>query len=113
VLALPDAKRFTQPRKLALGAVCDTCREFELFDAEKRGFNPPVAKWLRSELRGRLDGLGTRLAHSTHDQLDAPRVQQFVDGFIAGTDARAEQVLQLLILDTSLSQLLHDPDRLH
>jgi len=113
VLALPDAKRFTQPRKLALGAVCDTCREFELFDAEKRGFNPPVDRWLRNELRERLDGLGARLAQSTQNQLDGARVQQFVDGFLAGADARAEQALQLLILDTSLTQLRHGPDRVH
>ncbi len=113
VLGLPDDRRFTQPRKLALGAACDICREFKLFDAEKRGFNPPVARWLRHELRERLDGLGARLAQSTHGQLDGARVQQFVDGFVAGTDARAEQVLQLLILDTSLSQLLHGPNRVH
>lgn len=113
VLGMPDDRRFTRPRKLVLGAVCDTCREFKLFDAAKRGFNPPVAQWLRNELRERLDGLGARLAQSTRHQLDGIRVQQFADGLIAGTDARAEQILQLLILDTSLSQLLHGPDRVH
>ncbi len=113
VLAMSDEKRFTQPRKLALGAVCDICRETELFDAAKRGFNPPIARWLRHELRERLDGLGGRLAQSTHGQLDGVRVQQFVDGFITGAEARAEQALQLLILDTSLTQLLHGPDRVH
>ncbi len=113
VLVLSDEKRFTRPRKLALGAVCDTCREFKLFDAAKRGFNPPVGQWLKNELRERLDGLGARLAQTTRSQLDGARVQQFVDGFIAGAGARAEQVLQLLILDTSLTQLLHGPDRVH
>ena len=113
VLALPDDRRFTRPRKLALGTVCAPCREFKLFDAAKRGFNPPVGQWLKNELRERLDGLGARLVQSTQGQLDGARVQQFVDGFAAGTDAHAEQVLQLLILDTSLSQLLHGPDRVH
>ena len=113
VLALSGEKRFTRPRKLALGAVCDVCRESKLFDAAKRGFNPPVAHWLRHELRERLDGLGARLAQSTQNQLDGARVQQLIDGFTSGTDARAEQVLQLLILDTSLSQLLHGPNRVH
>jgi asparagine synthase (glutamine-hydrolysing) len=113
VLALSDEKRFTRPRKLALGTVCEPCREFKLFDAAKRGFNPPVAQWLRNDLRARLDGLGARIAQSTQNQLDGARAQQFVDGFIHGADARAEQVLQLLILDTSLTQLLHGPDRVH
>lgn len=113
VLALSDEKRFTRPRKLALGAVCEPCRDFKLFDAAKRGFNPPVAQWLRNELRARLDGLGARIAQSTQNQLDGARVQQLVDGFIAGNDARAEQVLQLLILDTSLAQLLNGPNRVH
>lgn len=113
VLAMSDDKRFTRPRKLALGAVCDICRESKLFDAAKRGFNPPVASWLRNELRERLGGLGARLARSTQNQLDGARVQQFVDGFVTGNDARAEQVLQLLILDTSLTQLLHGPNRVH
>lgn len=113
VLALSDEKRFTRPRKLALGTVCEPCREFKLFDAAKRGFNPPVAQWLRNELRARLDGLGARLAQSTQNQLNGARVQQLVDGFIAGNDARAEQVLQLLILNTSLAQLLNDPHRVH
>jgi asparagine synthase (glutamine-hydrolysing) len=113
VLALSDEKRFTRPRKLALGAVCDTCREFKLFDTAKRGFNPPVGQWLHHELRERLAGLGARIAQSTQNQLNGPRVQQFADGFISGNNARAEQVLQLLILDTSLSQLLHGPNRVH
>ena len=113
VLALPDDRRFTRPRKLALGAVCDVCRESKLFDAAKRGFNPPVAHWLRHELRERLAGVGARLAQSTQNQLDDAHVQQLVDGFIAGNNARAEQVLQLLILDTSLAQLLHGSHRVH
>ncbi len=113
VLAMPDDKRFTQPRKLALGSACEPCRELKLFDAPKRGFNPPVGQWLRHELRARLDGLGVRLAQSTQNQIDGMRAQQFVESFISGNDAHAEQVLQLLILDTSLTQLLHGPNRVH
>ncbi len=113
VLAMSDEKRFTRPRKLAFGAVCEPCHELNLFAQKKRGFNPPVGQWLKNELHGRLDSLGARLAMRTDGQVDATRAQQFVDGFVANDDARAEQVLQLLILDTSLSQLLHGPDRVH
>ena len=113
VLALPDAERFTRPRKLALAAACGPCRELKLFGQKKRGFNPPVGRWLKNELRGRLDGLGTRLQQSTGGQIAAARAQQLVDVFISGENARAEQVLQLLILDTSLRQIIHGTHRLH
>ena len=114
VLAMPDEKRFTQPRKLALGSACEPCRELKLFDAPKRGFNPPVGQWLRHELRERLDGLGARLQQRTQHQLDGARAQAFVDGFVGGDNPRAEQVLQLLILDVSLAQLAaHGQDRVH
>jgi asparagine synthase (glutamine-hydrolysing) len=113
VLALPDTERFTRPRKLALAVACAPCREFKLFDAEKRGFNPPVASWLRNELRPRLDDLGPRLEKATAGQLDGTRVARLVERFLAGDAARAEQVLQLVILDISLRQLLHGPNRFH
>ena len=41
VLAMPDDRRFTRPRKLALGAVCDVCRESKLFDAAKNAASIP------------------------------------------------------------------------
>ena len=114
VLALPDAERFTRPRKLVLAAACGPCRELKLFEQKKRGFNPPVGQWLKNELRERLDGLGVRLQQSTGGQIDAAHAQQLVDVFISGENARAEQVLQLLILDTSLTQLgSHGSHRVH
>ena len=114
VLAMPDDKRFTQPRKLALGGACGPCRELKLFEQKKRGFNPPVGRWLKNELRGRLDGIGARLQQSTGGQIAAARAQQLVDVFISGEGARAEQALQLLILDTSLTQLgFHGSHRVH
>ncbi|MDH3513556.1 MAG: asparagine synthase (glutamine-hydrolyzing), partial [Gammaproteobacteria bacterium] len=109
VLGLPESRRFTRPRKLALAGVCQPCVEMKIFEREKRGFNPPVADWLRQELRGRLDGLGRRLGELTAGQLDAGRCQQLVDKFLGADAARAEQVLQLLILAESLHQLRGKP----
>lgn len=106
VLALPRAERFTRPRKLAFAGACPPCGEFRLFEQKKRGFNPPIRSWLRQELRARLDGLGTRLGAATNAQLDGAHAQALIDRFLAGEGARAEQVLQLLILETSLKQLL-------
>ncbi len=114
VLALPAAARFTRPRKLALAQVCPVCTELQLFAQRKRGFNPPLAPLLRGALRVRLDGLGVRLQGRTAGQLDAARVTVLVDAFLAGADARAEQVLQLLVLDESLRQLsAHGTHRVH
>ncbi len=106
VLALPRGRRFTDPPKQALGAVCELCARLDLFKQKKRGFNPPLVGWLRDELRDRLDGLGARLQSSTNGQLGAPRVDELTRVFIAGRESLAEQVLQLLILDVSLTQLL-------
>ena len=114
VLALPDAERFTRPRKLALAGACGPCRELKLFEQKKRGFNPPVGQWLKNELRG--PARRPRRAAATVDRRPdrRARAQQLVDVFISGENARAEQVLQLLILDTSLTQLgSHGSHRVH
>lgn len=113
VLAMPAGERFTQPAKQALAQDCGVCHEFDLLAQKKRGFNPPVSLWLRRELRPRLDSLGTRLQSTTRDQLATSRVDRLVKAFLDGDEARAEQILQLLILDVSLKQLADGPYRLH
>jgi asparagine synthase (glutamine-hydrolysing) len=113
VLALPAGERFTQPAKQALAQDCKVCGDLGLLQQKKRGFNPPVALWLRRELRTRLDGLGPRLQSTTRGQLAAERVDRLVAAFLGGDEARAEQVLQLLILDVSLKQLADGPYRVH
>ena len=103
--ALPDSVRFTQPAKLALAEVCSVCRELELFSQPKRGFNPPLLKWLKHDLVAYLPGLGRRLQQNSQGQLRADRVDSVRMAFERGEDHRAEQVLQLLILDVALRQL--------
>jgi asparagine synthase (glutamine-hydrolysing) len=114
VTALSPTRRFTEPRKLALGEVCGLCTELGLFAQKKRGFNPPLAGWLRGELRARLDWLGHRLHEASGEQLDGMHIDQLVAAFLGGRDEFAEQVLQLLVLDVSLQQLTtHGAHRLH
>ncbi len=115
VLALPPAERFTRPPKLALGKVCGICARLDLFAQKKRGFNPPLDRWLRGELGARLAGLGARLEDATGGQLAAARVETFVAAYLAGArSAQAEQVLQLVVLDVSLAQLAsYGPYRVH
>jgi asparagine synthase (glutamine-hydrolysing) len=72
---------------------------------KKRGFNPPLRHWLRSDLAPRMDGLGSRLERLTGGQLVAGRVDAFAEHYRSHAERAAEQVLQLLILDSSLAQL--------
>ena len=76
----------------------------DLFNRKKRGFNPPLNPWLQQDLEARLPQLGQRLQQLTNGQLQADRVDHMVKRY-AQRPALAEQVLQLIILDASLSQL--------
>jgi asparagine synthase (glutamine-hydrolysing) len=105
VLSLPPGQRFTRPAKLALLEVCALCRELDLFARKKRGFNPPLARWLGTDLAERYDGLGTRLERASAGQLSGPAVDRVAAAYRAGGAGLAENVLQLLILDESLRQL--------
>jgi len=114
VLALPRARRFSRPPKLALAAACQLCVHLGLFEQKKRGFNPPLASWLRGDLGERLNGIGTRLEAATSGQIDAGRAEDLIEAFRTGRQALAEQVLQILILDVSLRQLqAHGTHRVH
>lgn len=105
VLSMPTAARFTTPAKRALAPLCRVCDELDLFNAPKRGFNPPIGDWLASSLRPRLAGLGAQLERLTAGQLKAARCEALIGRFLNGRRQDAEQVLQLLLLATSLAQL--------
>lgn len=105
VLSMPADQRFTAPAKLALAQACNVCSKLDLFNQPKRGFNPPIAEWLRGDLRGLLSGLALRLENVSDGQLPAARTQPLINRFLAGRNRDAEQVLQLLLLSESLQQL--------
>lgn len=104
VMALPDNERFTQPAKKLFASVTQRLAALDLFHIKKRGFNPPLQPWLKEDLQERFAGLGQRLQELTQGQINAERVQRFVAEY-RNRPALAEQMLQLLILDASLSQL--------
>lgn len=104
VLALPAPVRFTSPPKRFLAAVAPQLESLGAFARKKRGFNPPLAGWLRGDLAERLPAVADSLARVTGGQLDAQRVRGMIDAY-ATTPALAEQVLSLVILDESLRQL--------
>ena len=105
VLGLPPAKRYTHPPKMLLRAAMPQLAALDPFARKKRGFNPPLAAWLRGDLAERLDGVGSRLAARAAGRLDAARVDRFVAYYRNGEERLGEQVLQLLFLDASLAQL--------
>jgi asparagine synthase (glutamine-hydrolysing) len=105
LLALPERQRFTQPPKLLLEPACAKIERCDLFHRKKRGFNPPLDIWLNIDLAARFEGLGQRLTQVTAGQIDSAAVDVFCDRYRRGRDPSAEQVLQLFILDESLSQL--------
>ena len=104
ILALPDSERFTQPAKKLFDRVTQRLAKLDLFNLKKRGFNPPLQPWLQQDLQQRFAGLGKRLQEHTHGQINAERVERLIAEY-RNRPALAEQVLQLLILDESLSQL--------
>lgn len=102
---LPAAERFTKPRKRLLAGVLPEDVAVDCFSGKKKGFNPPLAHWLRHDLAERHAGLGARLAEASHGQLDGAAVDALLAAYRGGQAKLAENVLQLLLLDESLAQL--------
>ncbi len=105
VTGLPADRRFSKPAKSLLVETCRVCWDEGLLTAKKRGFSPPLNRWLRTELSERLPDLGARLASATGGQLQAGRVDTLVAAFVGGFDKLAEPVYQLLVLDVALRSL--------
>ena len=104
-LGLPATVRFTVPPKKFLSGALAPSVDRGIFSRKKRGFNPPIEKWLAVDLAPRLPGLGTRLSNLTLGQLEGPRVAAFVREWSRDSKRLSEQLLLLLFLDESLRQL--------
>lgn len=101
------AARYTHPAKHFLNAVLVPLSRLQLFERKKRGFNPPLGDWLRADLQGRVEGMGTRLSALTGNLLKKDAVDRLASAYYDGAQHLAEQLLQLLLLDESLRQLDH------
>jgi len=112
LMAVAPVKRYTRPAKQLLAPALDPRLPPDLLHRKKRGFSPPLSHWLHHDLAHRLPGLGSRLTALTQGQLNEQAVNDFAGAYLNGEESLAEQVLQLLILDVSLSQLnaLAHPD---
>jgi len=105
LLVVPPEQRFTRPPKALLQSALDPRLPGDFFGRKKRGFNPPLRKWLRGALSPRCEDLGARLEGRSGGQLAAGPVDAFVAHYHDGAERAAEKVLQLLMLDESLGQL--------
>ena len=105
ILSLPESEVHTRPPKLLLERTLDPRLTKDFVRQKKRGFNPPLKRWLREDLAGRFDGLGARLQALTAGQLEATAVDAFARHYLERAEQLAEQMLQLLVLDESLAQL--------
>jgi asparagine synthase (glutamine-hydrolysing) len=105
VMGLPAAERFTRPPKLLLRGALQAVQSLHLFERKKKGFNPPLALWLREDLSERFAGLGARLARLSDGLIAAERADALVARYLGGVESLGEGVLQLLFLDESLAQL--------
>lgn len=105
IIALPFASRFTRPPKYLLADALQPVASLKLFERKKRGFNPPLGRWLHHDLRACFVEIGTRLSQLTDGWLDRHRVEAIVARYRAGDEGLGEGVLQLLLLNESLGQL--------
>ncbi len=105
VSAMPDAQRFTRPAKLLLKDAMPQLDHFNLFDAKKKGFNPPLDTWLKVDLEERLEPMPSLLEQVSNGQVTAASSSELLRLYRSGNHQYAEQLLQLLFLQMSLSQL--------
>lgn len=104
IMALPARERFTRPPKRLLASLAPGLEQLGVFGRKKRGFNPPLRDWLTSDLAERIATAGESLATRSGGQLDRARIDAMLAAY-RRTPALAEQVLSLLMLDESLTQL--------
>ncbi|MDQ6916462.1 MAG: asparagine synthase (glutamine-hydrolyzing) [Pseudomonadota bacterium] len=105
VMALSPATRFTKPAKALLAPVLEPLGSDNPLTRSKRGFNPPIDGWLKTDIAFRLEGLGERLQAVTSAHLSGQRIDAYVGAWARGEKRIGEQVLQLVVLDESLAQL--------
>lgn len=107
VMGLQADDRYTQPAKLALEPWLTDLGSKSPLILKKKGFNPPLELWLRDDLADRLAELGPLLDKLTGGQISAQAVIQLDQSYRQGEEALAEQLMQLLVLESSLRGLQH------
>jgi asparagine synthase (glutamine-hydrolysing) len=107
VHSMPASQRFTRPAKQLLRVAVPqlATSDIDLFNAKKKGFNPPLDTWLKNDLADRLDDMPANLERLTGGQCLGNAAKQLLIYYRRGNSRCAEQVFQLLVLEMSLAQL--------
>jgi asparagine synthase (glutamine-hydrolysing) len=105
VSTMPASQRFTEPAKQLLAKAMPQLGSLDLFAQKKKGFNPPLNDWLQRDLRERLDAMPETLAAVSEGHVAATAPAELLRLYRLGNTQYAEQLLQLLFLQISMSQL--------
>ena len=71
----------------------------EILDAPKRGFQPPLADWLRGELRGYARDVLLDPVARARGQLRPERVAALLDRHAAGAEDHSQGIWTLLVFE--------------
>jgi asparagine synthase (glutamine-hydrolysing) len=105
VSRMPASQRFTKPPKQLFKAAMTELKSLDLFAQKKKGFNPPLTTWLEQDLLDRLNAMPDALESVTDKQISASACMELLRLYRKGNHHYAEQLLQLLFLQISLTQL--------
>ncbi len=105
VSSMPATQRFTKPAKALLKSAMPQLATFDLFHRKKKGFNPPLTTWLAVDLADRLDDMPHALEIASDGHVQATASAELLRLYRKGNHQYAEQLLQLLFLQMSLTQL--------
>lgn len=105
VSTMPASQRFTEPAKQLLAKAMPQLGSVDLFAQKKKGFNPPLNDWLQRDLRERLDAMPHALEAVSGGHLGVDAPAELLRLYRLGNTQYAEQLLQLLFLQISMSQL--------
>lgn len=97
---IPAALKADGPRlKEVLRRCLERHAPRNLFDRPKRGFTPPMARWLRHELRAPAQDLMESLLQHTHGRWNTMAMRHAWEGQLSGTRHEVDRVWTLLTLE--------------
>jgi len=106
---LENKTRFSSPPKmLALNGSCDVCNRMDLFNAKKKGFNPPLNNLLGYKNFDHINRAINQLPNLTNDQINKKNLSGLLNEAQKRKLPNGELLWQLYSLSTSLYNLHND-----
>lgn len=95
----PRLKVTARGKKIALRTAMRGIVPDEILDAPKRGFQPPVAEWLRRDLRGFADDVLRDPRARDRGYFEPRAVEELLDAHATGTRDHSQAIWTLLVLE--------------